>query len=96
MCVCVGVCVYVCDVCVCVCVCVGVCVCVCVCVCVRERERERERDLVSWRFEPSQPLGIISGLNETFIKRYIVEMTSKVEIRLEGQCEKMESCQENL
>ena len=28
-------------------------------------------------FEPSQPLGIISGLKKTFIKRYIVERTNK-------------------
>ena len=47
-------------------------------------------------FEPSQPLGIISGLKEIFIKRYIVEKTNKAEIRLEEQSEKMESCRENL
>ena len=33
----------------------------------RERERERERELIG--VEPSQPLGITSGLKETFIKR---------------------------
>ena len=30
-----------------------------------------QEKLVSWYFEPSQPLGIISGLKETFMKRYI-------------------------
>ena len=45
---------------------------------------------------PGQPLGIISGLKETFIKRYLAERTSKAEIRPEGQSEKAESCQENL
>ena len=34
---------------------------------------------VNWCFEPSQPLGITSGLRETFIKRYIVERTIKAE-----------------
>ena len=33
--------------------------------------------VVNWCFEPSQPLGIISGLRETFIKRDIVERTNK-------------------
>ena len=47
-------------------------------------------------FEPSQPLGIIPGLKETFITRYVVERTSKVEIRPEEQSEKVESCRENL
>ena len=28
-------------------------------------------NLVSWCFKPSQPQRIISGLKETFIKRYI-------------------------
>ena len=37
--------------------------------------------LVNCCFEPSQPLGIISWLKETFIKRYIVERTNKAEIR---------------
>ena len=49
-----------------------------------------------WCFEPSQPLGIISGLKETFTKRYIVERTNKTEIRSEKQSEKAESCRENL
>ena len=35
--------------------------------------------LVSWCFEPSQPLWIISELKETFIKKYIVERTNKAE-----------------
>ena len=39
---------------------------------------------------------IISGLKETFIKRYTVERTSKAEIRLEEQNEKAESYRENL
>ena len=47
-------------------------------------------------FEPSQPLGIISGLKETFIKTYIVERTNKAEMRPEEQSEKAESCRENL
>ena len=51
--------------------------------------------LVSRCFEPSRPLGIISGLKETFIKRYIVERTNKAEIRPEGLGEKTESCREN-
>ena len=37
--------------------------------------------LVNWCFEPSQPLGIISGLKENFIKRCIVERTNKAEVR---------------
>ena len=48
----------------------------------------RERELVNWCFEPSQPLQIISGLKETFIKRYIVERTNKPEIRPEEQSQK--------
>ena len=51
---------------------------------------------VSWCFEPSQPLRIISGLKETFIKRYLVERTDKAEIRPEEQSEKTESCRENI
>ena len=35
--------------------------------------------LVSWCFKPSQPQRIISGLRETFIKRYIVERTNEAE-----------------
>ena len=52
-------------------------------------------ELVTWCFEPSQPLGIISGLKETFIKRYKVERTNKAEIRLEEQSKKAENCREN-
>ena len=40
-----------------------------------------EPQLVSWRFEPNQPQRIISGLKETFIRRYIVERTIKAEFR---------------
>ena len=47
-------------------------------------------------FLHSQPLGIISGLKETFIKTYIVERTNKPEIRLEEQSDKTESCGETL
>ena len=46
-------------------------------------------------FEPSQPLGIISGLKETFIKRHIVERINKAELRPEEQSEKAESYREN-
>ena len=52
--------------------------------------------LVHWCFESSQPLGIISGLKETFTQRYIVERTNKAEIRQEEQSEKTESCRESL
>ena len=50
-----------------------------------EREREREKEIVNLCFEPSQPLGIISGLKETFVKRYKVERTNKAEIRTESE-----------
>ena len=53
-------------------------------------------ELVSWYFKPSQPLWIISGLKETFIKRYIVERTNKAEIRPEEQSEKAGSFRENV
>ena len=36
-------------------------------------------------FKPSEPQKILSGLRETFIKRYIVERTNEAEIRLEEQ-----------
>ena len=49
---------------------------------------------VNWCFEPSQPLGIISGMKETFIKRCTVERTNKAEIRPEEQSQKTESCRE--
>ena len=53
--------------------------------------------LVRCRFKPSQPQRIISGLKETFIKRYIclVGRTNKAEIRPEEQSAKGESCREN-
>ena len=41
--------------------------------------------VVGWCFKPSQPQRIISGLKETFIKRYTVERTNKAEIRPEEQ-----------
>ena len=50
----------------------------------------------SWCFRPGQPHRIISGLKETFIKRYVVESTNKAEIRPEERSKKAESCQENL
>ena len=47
--------------------------------------------------KPSQPQRIISGLKETFIKRYyIVEGTNKAEMRPEEQGQKAESSRENL
>ena len=46
--------------------------------------------LVNWCFKPSQPRRIISGLEENFIKRYIVDRTSKTEISPEEQIEKAE------
>ena len=42
-------------------------------------------ELVSWCFKPSQPQRIISGLNESFIKKYIVERTSEAELRPKEQ-----------
>ena len=45
--------------------------------------------LVSLCLKPGQPRSVISGLKQTFIKRYIVERTSKAEIRPEEQSEKM-------
>ena len=52
--------------------------------------------LVNWCFKPSQPLGITSGLEETFLKRYIVERTDKAERSPEEQSEKTKNNQENL
>ena len=49
-----------------------------------------------WYFKPGQPLRIITGLRETFMKRYIVERSNMAEIRPEGQSEKAERCRENL
>ena len=51
--------------------------------------------LVTWRFKPSQPQRTISGQRETLIKRYVVERTTKAEIRRQEQSEKAESCSEN-
>ena len=48
---------------------------------------------VSQCFKPSQPRRIRSGLRETFTKRYVVERTSKAEIRPEEKSEKVDSCQ---
>ena len=45
---------------------------------------------MNWCFDPSQPLRIISGLKQTFIKRYIVERTNKAEIQPEDEWEKGE------
>ena len=50
--------------------------------------------LVDWCFEPSQPLGIISGPKETFTKRYVVKRTNKAEIRPEEQSESRELSEE--
>ena len=38
----------------------------------------------------------MSGLRETFIKRYIVERTNKAEIKPEEQSAEAESCREKL
>ena len=51
---------------------------------------------VNWCFKPRQPLGIISGLKETFIVRYVDERTNKAELKPQKQSEKTESCRENL
>ena len=40
---------------------------------------------VSWCFKPSQPQRIISGMKETFMKRYMVETTNRAEMRPEEQ-----------
>ena len=56
----------------------------------------RVSQLVNGCFEPSQPLRIISGLKETFIKRYVVERTNKAELRPQEQSEKTASCRQNL
>ena len=37
----------------------------------------------------------MSGLGETFIKRYIAERINKAEIRPKEKSEKVESCREN-
>ena len=54
----------------------------------------RSSKLVGWCFQPSQPLGIISGLKETFIKRYNVERINKAAIRPEEQSKKKETFRE--
>ena len=64
-------------------------------VCQKRVGGRHSNQLLNWCFEPSQPLGIISGLKEIFIKRYKVEKTNKAEIRPEEQSEKTESCREN-
>ena len=58
--------------------------------------RQNYSQLFSWCFKPSQPQGIISGLRETFIKRYVVERTNKAEIRQKELSEKAGSRRENL
>ena len=52
--------------------------------------------LVTWCFKPSQAQRIISGLKETFIKRYLVGRPNKADIRPEEGNQKTESCRENL
>ena len=52
--------------------------------------------LTSWCFKPSQPQKFISGLRETFVKKYTVERTNKAEIRPEEQSEEAERCRENV
>ena len=52
--------------------------------------------LVSRCFEPSEPERIISGLRESFMKRYTVERTNKAEeVGPEEQSKKADSCREN-
>ena len=58
-----------------------------------------EKLLLNRSFEPSQPLGITSGLKETSKKnkkKPIGERTNKAAIRPEKQSEKTESCREIL
>ena len=47
-------------------------------------------------FKPIQPPRIISGLKETFIKKYTVDMTHQAELRPKEQSKNVESCRENL
>ena len=56
---------------------------------------KRVSQLLCWCFRPIQPRRIISGLKETFRKRYIVERTNKAEIRPAEQNENTESYREN-
>ena len=44
--------------------------------------------LVNLCFDPSRPPWIISGLKEIFLKRHIVERTSKAEIRPKNRVRK--------
>ena len=54
--------------------------------------------LINWCIEPSQPLGIISGLKETFRRDIQLKgpRTNKADIRPEEQSQKTKSCRENL
>ena len=61
-----------------------------------ESKVERELKKKKKCFKRSQPQRNISWLTETVIKRYIVERTSKAELRPEEQSEKAESCRKNL
>ena len=56
-----------------------------------ESEKAIDFLFVSLCSKPSQPQRITSELKKTFIKRYVVERTSK-----EEQGEKTESCQGNI
>ena len=47
------------------------------------------------KIRPGKLQRSISGLKETFIKKYIVERVNKAKIRPEEQSEKEESCREN-
>ena len=58
--------------------------------------RMHKTRLVSSCFKPSRPQRIISGLKETFVKKYLPEKTNKAEIRPKEQSEKAESCRKNL
>ena len=51
---------------------------------------ETEPWIVNWCLEPRQPLLIISGLKETFLKRYRLQRTNKAEVRPQEQSEKTE------
>ena len=53
--------------------------------------------LLAAKQEPhKKSLSLNEKFRETFNKRYVAERTNKVEMRLENQSEKVESCQENL
>ena len=51
-------------------------------------QRNEVGQLVGWYFKPSQPQRIMSGLRETFIKKYIVQRTNKAELRPENRVRK--------